>query len=481
MIVALYRIIKIFLIALMISLCVMPIYAQDPDWDIINIEQRPYKTWLVSMKSLQGIAIGFVFLEDGKAYDPKNKKGLTEFYTALFAEGAGPYDATEFKKLMADHHIQLSLMSTDDHMIGYMYFPKKHKDIAIKLLQYTFYEPRVDKDHMEYARKILVNSHLMEKNNPSLYAKQFLWREIFGEHPYAPPDNMEENLKNIEATDIISKKNTIMYKDNIFFTVVGDISEQQTLDIIDTITQPMPEKKPAYTPLPRSTYDIRTFTQDKANIHYIVNNLPQAEIFFSFPSFVSRDRYFYTHNILNNMMAGTHPDASLYKKIREEKSLTYGIHMNNIHYDYASVWYGRTSTNIQTLNDMLYQLETHIPSKQYLVDDKLDYYLQIFKKLSVQKYVFNFSSSLYIMHTLNYSRTQKRTHEYIRKRKKYFDDIRASDIVEAHNLIFGEESCTHTGYFSSPCFHKLTMIITGNKEGYDSLPQNLKNTIILHE
>ena len=101
------------------------------------------KAWLVNDSNLPIVAVKFSF-KAGSAYDPENKRGTANLVASLLDEGAGNYNAKEFKKKLADNSITLNFTTTQDNFYIDLYTLKENLELAFELLDLALTEPRFD-------------------------------------------------------------------------------------------------------------------------------------------------------------------------------------------------------------------------------------------------------------------------------------------------------------------------------------------------
>ena len=120
-----------------------------------QIETDGMKAYLLEEHSNPIVAVSFMFDNSGSAYEPENKQGLTALLSEMLLNGAGEYEALQFKDIGEEYGIKLGFDASDDDFNGYLQMPKDNLNMGVKLFTAALYMPHFTLDYIAIVKKQL--------------------------------------------------------------------------------------------------------------------------------------------------------------------------------------------------------------------------------------------------------------------------------------------------------------------------------------
>ena len=123
-----------------------------------KIAEGKVSAYLMEEHSNPIVAISFIFERAGVAYEPDEKAGIAQLVAAMLIEGAGEYNALQFKQISEQYGIKIGFSASMDDFSGYLIYPRQHQDIAAKLLKAALLRPMWDKKYLDLNKeKMLID------------------------------------------------------------------------------------------------------------------------------------------------------------------------------------------------------------------------------------------------------------------------------------------------------------------------------------
>lgn len=276
------------------------------------------EAWLVEERSVPLVAMRFAF-EGGSSQDPLGKEGLANFMTTMLDEGAGPYDATAFQKLMEENATRLSFSESRDHFSGSFETLTENRDEAIRLLKLALTEPRLDADAIERMRGQLLARLAFDAKDPNRVADDAWSALAFPDHPYGRPSSgTVESVTSISREDLDSYRSRIFARDNLKVAVVGDIDAPTLKKILDDVFGGLPERA-NLAPVPPAS--MQTGKQVVVRMP-----VPQSVAMFGLPAVSQEDPDFFPAFVMNQILGGGGFASRLMNEVREKRGLAYSVY-----------------------------------------------------------------------------------------------------------------------------------------------------------
>jgi zinc protease len=310
--------------------CIM-VFAQQADAEVAIQEVKSDKgvtAWLVEDYTVPIVSIRFDF-DGGSTQDPDGKEGLAELMTGLFDEGAGNLDSNAFQIKLDAAGAEMGFGADRDTIHGSMRMLADHKDEALDLLRTAIEEPRFDAAPIDRIRSQMVSGIVAGARDPETTAEVKWTEAIYGDHPYARPDEgTEKSLATITADDLRAYHKKVFARENLHVAVVGAIDAETVKRELDKLFGGLPEK-PVLRPVAKVDWKLG----QEVMVDYA---LPQTTLQLAYPG-VSRDSPdFFAAFLMNHILGGGAFTSRLFDEVREQRGLAYEVSSSLITHEYAS-------------------------------------------------------------------------------------------------------------------------------------------------
>ena len=309
-----------------------------------EVKSSGLSAYLLEEHSVPIVSINFEFTNAGSAHEDEEKQGLTAIMTEMLSDGAGQYDAVTFRDICEEYGIKLGFDTGADEISGYLHFPKKNMNMALKMLDLVLQKPRFEKEYLSLRQQQLKTVIKMSLENPqSILADKFS-EFVFAGHPYSRTQaDMLETIDNIEEQDMREFMKNHLTSENIIIGVAGDISINETKDILQKIFAKLPKK---YSGEKMSEIDLELGGRE----YNVKKSSAQAITIFAVGGTYRNNIDFYPLYIANYILGGSGLNSRLSQVIREQEGLTYGIYTTLTESDAAAMIQGSYSATPDNFN-----------------------------------------------------------------------------------------------------------------------------------
>jgi zinc protease len=292
--------------------------------------------WLVEDYSVPIITLRFAFA-GGESQDPVGKEGLVNLMTGLFDEGAGDLDSDAFQTRLDDAGAEIGFRASRDNIYGSMRMLADQKDEALELMRLALVAPRFDQAPIDRIRSQIVSGIRSQERDPEVEAGRRWLAALYGSHPYSRPDDgTETTLKTITADDLRTLHQGLFARDGLKVAVVGAIDAETLKRELDKLFGELPEKSAA-----RIVPDVTPKLAQEITYEYA---LPQTGLRLAYPGVARNDPDFFPAVLMNHILGGGTFTSRLFREVREERGLTYGIDSMLVNYEHANSLVIVTST-----------------------------------------------------------------------------------------------------------------------------------------
>ena len=297
--------------------------------------------WLVEDHSNPIVTMEINF--DGGSYnDPEGLEGANSMAMWLFNEGAGDLPAADFQDIMGDESFSISGRGGFENSQINVQFLSENRELVFDMLALALLEPRYDEDAIERARDHYLAQAQRAVNGPGFEFSQLIGPLRYGEgHPFLRfLDGSLDSLPAIQAEDIAQARAKVFGKNNVEINVVGDITPDELAVALDPIFSQLPDvevkdKRPAPADPVLGAEVVVDFAQ------------PVTYVTVSAPGLDRNDPDYAAMRVANQILGGDGLGSRLFKSVREEAGLVYGIDSSLA----AAEDYGRVGFAFQTANE----------------------------------------------------------------------------------------------------------------------------------
>ncbi|WP_051908687.1 M16 family metallopeptidase [Candidatus Odyssella acanthamoebae] len=403
--------------------------------------------WHVETHDIPVLTISICFRNAGDKNDPEGLAGLTEFMCGMLDEGAGSYNSGNFKALLLEKNIRLSISQNSDSVFITLRSTKDNIKDLFDILTMILIAPRFDADAMARVREQILTGLNQSLHSEGQVVSDTFNQQAFKSHPYGRSTNLEiEGVKKIKKEDIQKHLKERLARDQIKITSAGDISINDLKKHLDTALKDLPANA-----VPNTIKDIQPiYTGDITVVHM---DIPQSVILFYQPGIKRQDKDFYAAYVLNKILGDGGFKSRLWDEVRENRGLAYGIDSDLRWVQHTDYTVGSTATANANAGQVveIIREQWHKVKEKGVSQKEMDF---VIERLT-GAFPLGFSSTPQIVGLLNNYQQDDLGADFINKRNEMIRSVTLEDINRlAKNLIQPD---------------KLSFIIVGKPEG---LPQS---------
>ncbi len=343
----------------------------------VNIQEvhseKGITAWLVEDYTVPIVTLRFAF-EGGSSQDPDGREGLANLMSGLFDEGAGDLDSDAFQEKLDDVGAEMRFSSSRDAIYGSMRVLAEDRPAAFDLLRLALLQPRFDQQPIDRIRNQILTGIDAAERDPNAQARKQWMRAIYGEHPYARPDEgKRQSLAAIAPDDLRAFRKSQFARSGLHVAVVGAIDAETLKADLDHLFGDLPEGQDLK---PVERVDLR-LGQEIA----VTYDRPQTSIQMAFPGIERSDPDFYAAMLMNEILGGGTFTSRLFAEVREKRGLAYSVGsiLSNRRYSSSlgistATRSDRASETIRIIRDVVRQMADDGPTaaeleaaKKYLI------------------------------------------------------------------------------------------------------------------
>lgn len=422
----------IFALAL-VFLVLPPVVGARAEVNIQEVKtEKGITAWLVEDYSVPIVAIRFLF-DGGSTQDPTDKEGLANLMTGLFDEGAGDLDSEAFQVKLDDAGAEMRFSASNDSIGGSMRMLADNQDEAFKLLSMAVTQPRFDQAPLDRVRAQVVSGIAASARDPETEAARKFTAALYGDHPYARPDEgTEKSLATITPDDLRAFHKANFARDNLHVSVVGAIDAETLKKKLDLVFGDLPEKPPL-TPIER----VEPKLGQQLQVDY---DLPQTSLQLVFPGVAREQPDFLAAALMDHILGGGTFSSRLFNEVREKRGLAYSVSSSLVNQKHASSLIIATATRsdraaetLGVIKDVVKTMAEEGPTAQELADAK-QYLIGAYP-------INNLDSSGAIARTLVSLQVDKLGIDYMQRRAELINAVTLDDVkAVARKLLTVEPS-----------------------------------------
>ncbi len=285
-----------------------------------KIAEGKVSAYLMEEHSNPIVAISFIFERAGVAYEPDEKAGIAQLVAAMLIEGAGEYNALQFKQISEQYGIKIGFSASMDDFSGYLIYPRQHQDIAAKLLKAALLRPMWDKKYLDLNKEKMLLALQKQQEHPSNYLSYKFRDKIFAGHPYSRNIlGNQDTIPDLTAEDLANYHKTYLAQNNLIIGIAGDITKEKATTLLRELFAGLPEKN--------NLAKLEPLHLEFSGKEYkISRKIPQVITKFATEGTYRQDIDFYPLYLANYIFGEQGLNSRLSKVIREKEGLTYGIY-----------------------------------------------------------------------------------------------------------------------------------------------------------
>jgi zinc protease len=389
------------------------------------------EAWLVSDSTVPIIVLR-TYWRGGAAIEPAPLVGVTNVMADMMTEGAGDLGANAFKERIEELNMSFGFSASYDGVGMSLTTLTENRDAAFEVARLALTSPRFDAAPLERIKRQILVGIRQRETSPSYIANFALDQALYPTHPYARRSSRESTDAITRAT-LEERRTTLMTRDRLQITAVGDIDEATLGRLLDSTFGALPAGAAIPEP-PDATLNAAT--------PLIVRELPQPQslILFSAPGIQDEDPDWIPLAVANYILGGGGFSSRLMDSVREQRGLVYGISTGASVRDHSATIRGSAQSEndnvaeaVSVTRAEIARLYTEGPT-QAEVDDAITYLTGSF--------ALDLDSNVKIASVVQGYQVAGRDIEYINRRNDLIAAVTLADVNRVIRRLFNPDAFT---------------------------------------
>lgn len=275
-----------------------------------------------------------VYFPVGSRYESGADNGISHFIEHMMFKGTEKRPNTLIVSEELDNMGAIYNAYTSKDMTAYyIKSSKSYTEKNIEILADMLCNSKFDIEEINKERGVIIQEIKRYEDLPEYYVEDIFEQLVFGEKDKLGQliIGPEENIKNFTREQFINYKNTHYFSSNAFICVVGNIDEQNILDLVnknfkftfDNISG-APIREAEVEQLRLGNFK-RVLEQSSPKFKVLFKDIEQAHLKLGFPAFSYFDKEVYPLSLFSAVF-GECMSSRLFINIREKEGLCYSIH-----------------------------------------------------------------------------------------------------------------------------------------------------------
>ena len=277
----------------------------------------------------------------------------------------------------------------------------------------------------------ILSNLLAGVRDPATEAREKWLRAVYGNHPYARPDEgTSGSVKAITVDDLHAAHKALFARDGLHVAVVGAIDAPTLKRELDRLFGALPQKQ-----VLRPVEDAQLKLGQQLQVDY---DLPQTSLQMAFPG-VRRDAPdFYAAALMNQILGGGTFTSRLFSEVREKRGLAYNVSSALVDYDHASALVIATATRSDRAGETLAVIQDVV--NRMVRDGPTEQELAAAKEYLIGAYAINnLDSSGAIAGTLLQLQLDRLGNDYIQNRPPLITAVTLDEVKAAARKLLSAE------------------------------------------
>lgn len=311
------------------------------------------RAWLIESRVLPMVSIEVSF-RGGSIFEPQGKEGLATLTASLLDEGAGPYDAKDFKEELEAIGARFGGSADSTDISVNLTTLAEHKVRAFELMGLAVNEPRFDKDAFKRMQDTLTAAVRRGDEDPGTVAWRIFRPAVYGKHPYANNgEGTVASLGKLTIADAKGWKDQQFSKRNAVISVVGDISAKELAALLDKTLGALPEGKEFNHVDNGPSATVAGVTHKKMEV-------PQGTLLMGHLGLPRDDKDYYAMLVMNEILGGGVLTSRLGFDVRETHGLVYDVRSVNSPMKHNGMFYVSLATDNTKVEQALGLVRKHL-------------------------------------------------------------------------------------------------------------------------
>ncbi len=299
--------------------------------------------WLVKTKN-PVVAFRIRFKNEGeRSFSP----GLLDIVVSTLMEGAGNRDATALKKVLDDNSISMSISSSLDELTVDVSTVSSNFGLSIDILSDIISKAHLKAEKLEINKQGLMVSLQQNKFSTGTLADDAMKQIIYpGDHPYRiTTDDLMKHIPTYTKEQCDGCYKSMFSADDAVITIAGNIDGKVVEEEFKKLFASVAAKKNDFKNAVQNT----DLPHQEKPVHVELDN-PQSTVLFSLPGLQRTSQERFALRIANLVFGSGGFSSKLFKHVRNQHGLVYGIFSQISDFDMHSHISGMAKTRPENVS-----------------------------------------------------------------------------------------------------------------------------------
>jgi len=297
-------------------------------------------------KGIGVVTINLCFKNAGEKLSPKQKESLVSLLRRSLGEATKSKTREQMQDYSRKHNVALSFSSSDDNFTITGKCPSDKLSQLFHLIEDILFHSQFHDSDLARFKNEMAAGTLQAMQSPDTQLDQLIKTVALKSHPYGTLQKTYlASLKNISSDDLKSYMKKHFTQENIIISACGDINEAELSAQISNVLKNLPK---AFNVVLPANVQVGGPYQEHAQAFPV----PQTLIHFLHAGIDAHHPDFFALQIAMGCLSNPNIGV-LWKKIRTEKGLTYGIGAGFVIHDHYNSFNIATSTQSENVEKTL--------------------------------------------------------------------------------------------------------------------------------
>jgi len=289
-----------------------------------------------------------IWVGTGSRHERKKVQGVSHFLEHMLFKGTEKRTAKQIAQALETVGGQLNAFTTKEYTCYYARVLSEHFDLAADVLSDMFLNSLFQEAEMENERNVILEEIKMYEDTPDelvhdVFARRLWLNNSLGQSIIGT----EETVSSLTREELTAYYNATYVPENVVVVVVGNITREKVLTVIEGLFSHFCGKKAQKQPERPTAF---------SGIKCVKKDIEQVHLCFGVPGIANTHEKIYSLHVLNSALGGG-VSSRLFQKVREERGLTYSIY--SFHSGYSDtgifgVYAGTSLENVPSVVEIVF-------------------------------------------------------------------------------------------------------------------------------
>ena len=272
------------------------------------------------------------WVRTGSINETDSNSGVSHFLEHLFFKGTKKHPAGEFDRILESKGAVINAATSKDFTHYYITIPSEYFDTALELHADMLTDPQLPRKELEMERKVVLEEIAKDLNTPAKIVYENLNELMYLQHPYKRRViGSKDVISTIRREEILEYFNEYYVPSNMVTLIVGDVDTNKVIEKVSDAFNGEYKK-----PIRKCFKKEHQLTSQRRKTEYTDTQSGYMMIGFRGVNISNNDTY--ALDLLSQILGGG-KSSRLYRDIKEQKGLAYGISASNGSYRDDGIFY----------------------------------------------------------------------------------------------------------------------------------------------